>query len=1006
MRLPRITFILLAFSYIPALSQQYNFTRLSLEDGLPQSQVWTLHQDKRGMIWMGTRGGGVSVYNGMGFKTWTYKDGLPNNHIWSIAEDRDGNIWIGTDEGLVRYNGLYFEKIIPTTVDLKKEIQSLAFDAKGTLWIGTVNSLVTFNGNEFTVLKDEKGQALRNVSGILHDKSGRSWVGTGQGLFLFHGSGLKNRFGKKEGLSVTQIQSLCEDTEGNIWIGTYGGGVHIYNGKKIYRPEDEFGLRSKIIHHLFFDSKKNVWISTQEDGLFRFNTSDSSITHLTQQDGLSVDHVRAVIEDRWGNYWIGTSGGGVNKYSGQKFILYDQSNALPDKFIGSVFIDRENRLWTGTGSKGVCVLDSGKFKNYSSQNIFKDVKVRSIMEGPGGHIWLGTEGQGIFIHDSGSFAPIRELNGKFIKDMLVDDSSRIWVATAGAGIFVLTMDSTHMMVEDFFNLTTRKGLPSNRINAIHLDRKKRIWFATDQHGAGFIKHDSVQFIYDRNTGLSYNEINCIAEDSYGNIWLGTSEKGINILPEGGNRTQIDTIDMSDGLIGSNVYFMVPDAEGNMYVGAGRGVDHLTLAPNGKISTIKHLKFGEGPSGVEATQNAAVMDAEQNLWFGTGTGLIRYYPKTSFKNINPPLLSITGIQIFYKPIMETRFATQLGSWFNPGARLVLNPDENHVGFEFFAVNLPAPEGVMYSWILEGMEKKWSPLSHNRNVTYSNLPPGDYTFKLKAVNEEGIDTGELQSISFTVLPPFWKTWWFITIMTGIGIGIIALVFYFRLATVKRRAEVLRKELEMEKNALELEQKALRLQMNPHFIFNALNSIQALITQKDEKTARLYLAKFSRLMRMILDNSRQTSISLQTEINTLENYLAIEKFCSEDSFEYEIICEESIPRDEIQIPPMLLQPFVENAVIHGLRHLDRPGKIRVEFKVEGAILECRICDNGVGREKAIQIRSQQDQHHKSTALIVTQERLDILNKDSGIRSLEILDLEKDGKPDGTCVIIRLKH
>ncbi|MCC7301602.1 MAG: histidine kinase [Bacteroidia bacterium] len=1006
MRISQLIYILLLFSSLQLTAQQYNFSRLSLEDGLAQSQVWTMLHDRRGQVWMGTRGGGISVYNGMGFKTYTRNDGLPNNHIWSIAEDSEGNIWAGTDEGLVRFNGLYFEKINPTAADLIKEIQSLAFDAGGTLWIGTVNSLVLFNGTSFRVIRDENGKDLKNVSSILHTEEGAHWVGTSDGLYECSNTGVKKRYGKKEGLLDSQIQSLCADAKGNIWIGTYGGGVYIFNGKRIYRPEDAHGLRSRIVHHLFFDSKKTVWISTQEDGLFRFNPADSSILHLTQKDGLSVDHVRVTSEDRWGNYWIGTSGGGVNKYSGQKFIRYDQGNGLPDKFTGSVLMDSEGRVWTGAGSKGICVLDSGLFRNFSSQNSFKDVKVRSILEGPGKHIWLGTEGNGIFIHDSGTFIPVRELNGKFIKDMLMDDSSRVWVATAGGGIFILTTDSTHMMVEEFQTITTRKGLPTNRINALHLDRKGRIWFATDQHGAGYIRNDSVSLIYDRSNGLSYDEINCISEDKYGNIWLGTSEKGINIVPEDGNTDGIDTIDLNDGLTGSNVYFLVPDTSGNMYVGAGRGVDYLIMSPSGKITSIRHLKFGEGPSGVEASLNAAILDTKQNLWFGTGTGLICYFPNSSIKNTVAPVLAVTGIQIFYKPVMETRFAGRLGSWFTPGLHLILNPDENHVGFEFFAVNMPAPEAVMYSWILEGMEKKWSPYTHNRNVTYSNLPPGDYTFRLKAVNEEGIESEELQSISFTVLPPFWRTWWFIALITGSGAGVIALVFYLRLSVVKRRSELLRKQLEMEKNTLELEQKALRLQMNPHFIFNALNSIQSLISQKDEKTARLYLAKFSKLMRMILDNSRQSSISLLTEIQTLEHYLSIEKFCSDDKFEYSIRCDEHIPKDEIYIPPMLLQPFVENAVIHGIRYLDRPGKITITFSLDGPILECRISDNGVGRTKAIEIRSQQAEHHKSTALIVTQERLDLLNQNSGVQSLEINDLTENGKPTGTCIVIRIKQ
>ena len=441
------------------------------------------------------------------------------------------------------------------------------------------------------------------------------------------------------------------------------------------------------------------------------------------------------------------------------------------------------------------------------------------------------------------------------------------------------------------------------------------------------------------------------------------------------------------------------------MGSEKGIDYLTVNANGKIGSIRHMGRAEGFIGIETCQNAVAIDAKGNAWFGTISGVTMYDPRTTIHNDKPPFLNITGINLFYESILDTRFTSQIGKWFDVKGELILEPEENHLGFEFIAINLPNPEGVNYIWKLEGLDKKWSPLSKNRSVTYSSLAPGKYIFKVRAINEDGVETKEVKSVSFTILPPFWKTWWFITLMTGIGIGIISFIFYLRVARIKQKSDVLRKELEMEKNALELEQKALRLQMNPHFIFNALNSIQALIVQKDEKTARLYLAKFSRLMRMILDNSRQGMIPLQAEINTLENYLAIEQFCSDDKFEYSIICNEDIQKDEILLPPMMIQPFVENAVIHGLRHLEKKGKVIVEFSLESKLLTCTITDNGIGREKATEIRAQNEQHHKSTALVVTQERLDILNKNSAVRPLEIIDLKDEmGEADGTRVIIRI--
>ena len=213
-------------------------------------------------------------------------------------------------------------------------------------------------------------------------------------------------------------------------------------------------------------------------------------------------------------------------------------------------------------------------------------------------------------------------------------------------------------------------------------------------------------------------------------------------------------------------------------------------------------------------------------------------------------------------------------------------------------------------------------------------------------------------------------------------------------------------MEKELLMLEQKALRLQMNPHFIFNALNSIQALVSSNDSKTARLYLAKFSKLMRQILDNSRRTSIPLENEIATLENYLAIEQFCNNHRFDYHIDYDDDLDVESIEIPPIIVQPFVENAIVHGVTQLDKKGKIIVRFFIEKEVLICEVEDNGIGRSAAAKMKSQRDQQHKSTALLITQERLDTLNKKSVQPSISVRDLvDERGEPNGTCVRIRIE-
>jgi sensor histidine kinase YesM len=330
------------------------------------------------------------------------------------------------------------------------------------------------------------------------------------------------------------------------------------------------------------------------------------------------------------------------------------------------------------------------------------------------------------------------------------------------------------------------------------------------------------------------------------------------------------------------------------------------------------------------------------------------------------------------------------------------------FEFFGVNLSNPDAVRYRWKLEGFDEQWSPPSTERSILYSNLNPGNYRFLVKACNEDQEWSKQAYVVEFSIATPFWYQWWFILLSIGSGIYAVYFIVRKRVQHIQQVASEAQNKLQLEKELVELEQKALRLQMNPHFIFNAMNSIQSQIGIGKDKEARYYLAKFSRLMRQILDHSRSTTIALQAEIATLENYLLIEQFCNGDRFDYEISVPENLEIDFIQIPPMILQPFVENAIKHGFRQLEetgRRGNIEIHFQEYKGYLECVVMDNGIGRKRAATLnQNSQDSMHISAALSITKERLELLGEVSSKNPIEIIDLEKDGKAQGTKVIVRI--
>ncbi|MCH2224961.1 MAG: histidine kinase, partial [Crocinitomicaceae bacterium] len=395
----------------------------------------------------------------------------------------------------------------------------------------------------------------------------------------------------------------------------------------------------------------------------------------------------------------------------------------------------------------------------------------------------------------------------------------------------------------------------------------------------------------------------------------------------------------------------------------------------------------------------------SIWFGTINGLCHFNPKENEGNKQAPLLSITDVKLFYESILE----------LNPELlrRGVQNKDldlaygDNRISFDFLGLNLRSPNRVMYRWKLEGLDKTWSPPSSDRSIMYSNLGSGSYRFLLIAANEDGVWSDDPLIFNFTVETPVWRRTWFIVVTILMILIILFLLYRITTNRIQRRAEEKQKQVLIEKNFLELEQKALRLQMNPHFIFNALNSIQSLIGTEKETEARYYLAKFSRLMRQILNNSRKSEITLEEEINTLENYLLIEQFCSGNSFEYFVETEDELETDFINIPPMLIQPFVENCIKHGFkRSTNNTNIIKISCEENSGLLIFTIEDNGIGREKSAEINmNSKETYHESTSMRVINQRLDLLNADNAYRSLEIVDLsDEENRPMGTRIIIRI--
>ena len=361
---------------------------------------------------------------------------------------------------------------------------------------------------------------------------------------------------------------------------------------------------------------------------------------------------------------------------------------------------------------------------------------------------------------------------------------------------------------------------------------------------------------------------------------------------------------------------------------------------------------------------------------------------------PPPIAFTSFKIFGKE-------TALPENNTADVPLQLNYTQNMLSFEFAALNYTVPQKNQYAYKLEGADKDWTYSGSGRQATYSNLSGGSYVFHVKASNNDGVWNEKGKSIFIHITPPFWKTAWF-RILIIVIIVVMAYLFYRRRIThIKKEEE---KKTVFNKQLAGIEMKALKAQMNPHFIFNCMNSINSYILENDKKTASDYLTKFSTLIRLILENSDKQKINLDDELAMLKTYLQLEQNRLDNKFDYHIEVDASIKTIAFEIPPLILQPFIENAIWHGLVHKTERGKININIRNEPNLLICIIEDNGIGRSKAALLKEQQVINHHSMGMKVTEDRLRILNQLNLERpSVTITDLfTETSEPSGTRVEI----
>lgn len=1002
---------LLIFSGMPSklLAQQYNFRNYSVEEGLAQSQVYAMCEDNTGNIWLGTRGGGLSRFDGISFTNYSINEGLPSNFIRSILKDKDGNLWIGTDMGLARYNGKLFLNFNSKRGLYNETVNALMQDRKGVIWIATEKGIFQFEKDTVVRFGRKLGLPQERVTCLYEDAKGSVWAGTEKGLLRFDFSNNQWSFQaltKKEGLPGNIITCIQEDDAKRLWIATYEGGVAYLSESGFKRFTLKEGLASNTVFTCFRGDQRELWFGTANGVTKLLVEGDSLIFKtFTHTEGLSNNVVMCGMKDSFGNTWFGTSGGGVCKLGTERFVHY---TSIPDVFgnwVYSILQDKKGNMWFGTSEGGVTHYDGKFYKRFSQKDGFTASKVKCIHEDALGNIWFGTISDGAYVFDGKKFKHYTSQSGltsNFINYMVSDTSGRVWLATAGGGINYL--EDPRKNTYKFRSIKQKNGLANDRVNSLAIDNSGNVWAGTAGGGVSKIipSKDSLPvkiLNFNSKDGLTSNHIRSIAISDNGLIYFGTADAGVMVY----DSQKFYLLDKKKGLASNNIYSLIFDNSNQLWVGTEKGIDRVTFVKETfEVEKVSHYGKTEGFVGIETIQNSVFRDANGDLWFGS-IKCATVYRASKDVPLKKPLIHISGISLFFDKLENTEFGKKINPWYSLPEDLILPHDKNHLSFQFIGIEHSNPEAVRYRWTLEGFEDKWSPWSQRREAVYSNLPPGNYTFKVTAANELDIQSEKAAEFSFQITPPWWRTWWFRILFF---ICIIALIWFLISSRYKKaRKENLleRQRLEAERNLMELEQKALRLQMNPHFLFNCLNSIKGLIAEKKSEEAKLYLSKFSKLMRVMLDNSREEFVSLDQEMNALQNYVELEKLSMDDKLEFTMHLKESLDRENIGIPPMLIQPFIENAIVHGIAPKTGKGFIKVEFSKADDLIKCSIEDNGVGREESGRLKKESVHSHKSSAIAITQERLNIINKKLNYKEvkIKILDLKDEAsRPHGTKV------
>lgn len=949
------TFFIFFCLHLFLLKANAQFINFSIEEGLPSIEVYQLLQDQQGYIWFATNKG-VSKFNGYEFTNYTEEDGLVNNIVFNMYEDHYGRIWFSGYSGTTSYyeqGGIhpypyneqiknYFGESLPCKVSIgENDIAYFASPAKGLLMIDPQGNV------------SHKADSQAKSANILP---------IGDELIVY---GSANKVSRDIHLNFYNQQFektqdyLSSNT--NITFQQFISGD--INNLIVSVGEVLFHKKAEEIHPKKFDSRitacvqeqdGSVWIGQLQKGVCLFKDASCSGLKRKYLEGFSVTFV---LKDHQGGYWFSTLEEGVFYLANPKVQhLGTAPNGLAGKYISDVATDESH-----------------------AYVLFKDRKLQVFSKKD----WNSTKTYNLYPYSLNSIPNLMFFNA---------NDQRLWISAVGR----LNIQTGHVVkqmadwksfpyVNAICNLNGKQTLIGNSLGYLHLidQQSKMTIYQKSTNKPIPIRHlypiNNKQVLVGNQNGLSILDLDTQdLQDISGQSPLYKSyisqfspwDSGVLVATRGNgclyySSDTVFSISKKDGLSSSIVNSVI--GKGNQwFVATNKGLDIINF--DAEQFSIKNYNKVHG---LYANDIAEVVQLSAHQL------LLVYYKAMDIISIEEMSENTIPCPIY---IQEFEVNHKAKSLDEPLPKLEY--DENFIQIKFTGINYKQRTQTNYRYRLLEIESEWI-TTHAREIQFPSLNPGAYEFQVQVANEDGL-WSDTKSLHFFIRAPFWQRWWFYFLVIAFLSGSIWFALRFRIKQIKYRESVKRQ-------MLELHQQTLNAQMNPHFIFNALNSIYNFILKNDKMMAAKYLSKFANLIRLILSNSQKGSVSLKDELKALGIYMELEKIRFRDKFEFDITIDPQIKIASTQVPTLLIQPFVENAIWHGFKNIDYLGKINIEFKLlNPETIQCIVIDNGVGRAKAKTSKITTSKNQESMGISVTEKRLQLLNEtlDSQLQIIDLVD------------------